>query len=62
MGSPLTRGEKNSRQDKKLTKGEIKKLKTSGINPEKVKGNKKTGKKDLYKDKKGYNTPQNSYQ
>jgi hypothetical protein len=40
-------------EDKKLTPGEIKKLKGKGIDPEALKGGKATGKLDLFKDKKG---------
>jgi len=40
-------------EEKKLTPGEIKKLKGAGIDPEQLKGGKATGKLDLYKDKKG---------
>jgi hypothetical protein len=40
-------------QDKKLTPGEIKKLKGSDIDPEQLKGGKATGQRDLFKDKKG---------
>lgn len=40
-------------QDKKLTPGEIKKLKGKGIDPEELKGGKSTGARDLFKDKKG---------
>ncbi len=45
--------EGNHNQDKILSKGEIKKLKESGFDPEELKGGKRTGKTDLYKDKKG---------
>ncbi len=37
----------------KLTKGDIKKLKDNDIDPEELKGGKRTGKLDLFKDKKG---------
>jgi len=40
-------------EDKKLTPGEIKKLKGKGIDPEALKGGKGTGKLDLFKDRKG---------
>ena len=40
-------------QDKKLTPSEIKKLKGAGIDPERLKGSRHTGARDLYKDKKG---------
>lgn len=40
-------------QDKKLTPGDIKKLKDAHINPEALKGGKHTGRLDLYKDPKG---------
>lgn len=40
---------KDGAQDKPLSKGEIKALKDAGINPEKLKGGKSTGKTDLYK-------------
>lgn len=40
-------------QDKKLTPGDIKKLKEKGHNPEVLKGGKRTGQRDLFKDKKG---------
>jgi hypothetical protein len=36
-----------------LTKGEIKKLKDAGFDPEELKGGKATGKLDLFKDPKG---------
>ena len=39
--------------DKKLTPGEIKKLKGKGIDPEALKGGKRTGRLDLFKDKNG---------
>jgi hypothetical protein len=38
---------------KKLNPAEIKALKEAGINPEVLKGEKRTGKRDLYKDKDG---------
>jgi len=40
-------------EDKKLTPGEINKLKGAGIDPEELKGGKATGKLDLFKDRKG---------
>ena len=43
----------SSAQDKKLSKGEIKKLKDADIDPEALKGGKSTGGLDLYKDKAG---------
>jgi hypothetical protein len=39
--------------DKKLTPGEIKKLKEAGYDPEELKGGRRTGQWDLFKDKKG---------
>jgi hypothetical protein len=42
-----------SADDKKLSPGEIKKLKGKGIDPEALKGGKRTGQRDLFKDKKG---------
>ena len=47
------RGERNPKQDKKLTRGDIEKLKNNGIDPEELKGGKSTGKTDLYKDRSG---------
>jgi len=48
---------RNPAQDKKLTKGEIKKLKDGEVDPEKLKieitGSNKTGQFDLFKDKGG---------
>jgi uncharacterized protein RhaS with RHS repeats len=40
-------------EDKKLTPGEINKLKGRGIDPEQLKGGRSTGKIDLFKDRKG---------
>jgi Bacterial toxin 33 len=40
-------------EDKKLTPGEINKLKGKNIDPEALKGGKATGKLDLFKDRKG---------
>jgi uncharacterized protein RhaS with RHS repeats len=40
-------------EDKKLTPGEIKKLKGAGIDPEQLKGGRSTGRLDLFKDRKG---------
>ena len=45
--------ERNPKQDKKLTPGEIKKLKEAGLDPEAMKGGNRTGRADLYKDSKG---------
>ncbi len=45
--------ENNPAQDKILSKGEIKKLEKGGVDAEEVKGKKKTGQWDLYKDAKG---------
>jgi hypothetical protein len=39
----------SSAQDKKLTPGDIKKLKDAGFDPEALKGGKRTGRTDLYK-------------
>ena len=46
-------GGSNGAQDKRLSKGEIKKLKESGLDPEELKGGKRTGRLDLFKDKDG---------
>lgn len=43
----------SGKDDKKLTPGEIKKLKEAGYDPEELKGGKRTGQRDLFKDKKG---------
>ena len=47
------KGEKNRKQDKKLSPSEIEKLKKAGSDPEELKGGKSTGKLDLYKDPQG---------
>ncbi|MGL6235437.1 MAG: polymorphic toxin type 33 domain-containing protein [Segniliparus sp.] len=44
---------RNPTQDKRLQPGEIKKLKKAGIDPEKLKGDKRTGQLDLFKDEEG---------
>jgi hypothetical protein len=46
-------GERNPAQDKKLGSGEIKKLKDGGVDPEELKGGRRTGQLDLYKDADG---------
>jgi hypothetical protein len=45
--------DRNPAQDKKLKKGDIKKLQDNGIDPEELKGDVHTGQWDLFKDKKG---------
>jgi hypothetical protein len=40
-------------QTKRLSRGEIKKLKDAGLDPEELKGGKATGKLDLFKDQQG---------
>jgi len=54
-------GGRNPAQDKRLTPGEIRKLKESDIDPEELKGGRKTGSLDLFKDKDGniYIKPKN---
>lgn len=48
VGIPYSKGDLE-----KLSPGEIKALKDAGVDPETLKGGKRTGKKDLYKDKDG---------
>ena len=53
--------DRNPSQDKKLKKGDIKKLQDNGIDPEELKGGVHTGQWDLFKDRKGniYIKPKN---
>ena len=45
--------DRNPAQDKRLSPGEIRALKGAGVDPEELKGGKRTGSQDLYKDQKG---------
>lgn len=47
------KGERNWKQDKQLSKGEVKKLQDKGVDVHELKGGKSTGKLDLYKDRNG---------
>lgn len=52
-GKPETEPFRDGRQDKLLSKGEIKKLESNDIDVHELKGGEKTGQVDLYKDKNG---------
>lgn len=53
MTEPDQETERNWRQDKLLTRGEIARLKQGGVDIHELKGDRNAAKKDLYKDREG---------
>ena len=51
--SPDGDPDRNPAQDKKITKSDVRKLKNRGVDPEDLKGGKRTGSSDIFKDRKG---------